>query len=103
MPNGKRFKDRKGASCMAREAELLDREDIWRLLAQTEAMRGRFFFPQRGSRVKLAKRMRDVRHFSARPWADIPEFMPRLKAKEEEGARSAVTLRSFDLDRVPYK
>jgi hypothetical protein len=50
--------------------------------------------------VVLAKCKRDERDLSARPWADIPEFMPRLKAKEKEGARSAVTILSFDLDRV---
>jgi integrase len=40
----------------------------------------------------LAKRRRAVKHFPALPWADIPEFMPKLKAKEEEGSRPAVML-----------
>jgi integrase len=41
----------------------------------------------------LAKRKRDaVQHHPAMPWADIPEFIPKLEAKEEEGARSAVML-----------
>jgi integrase len=33
-----------------------------------------------------------VKHFPALAWADIPEFMPKLVAKEEEGARSAIML-----------
>ncbi|MGF6924478.1 tyrosine-type recombinase/integrase [Paraburkholderia sp. 40] len=40
----------------------------------------------------LAKRKRAVNHFPALPWADIPEFMRKLEAKEEEGSRSAVML-----------
>lgn len=40
----------------------------------------------------LAKRRRAVKHFPALPWADIPEFIPKLKVKEDEGSRSAVML-----------
>ncbi|MGF6549740.1 tyrosine-type recombinase/integrase [Paraburkholderia youngii] len=41
----------------------------------------------------LAKRKRAaVQHHPAMPWSDIPEFITKLEAKEEEGARSAIML-----------